>query len=86
MDSTKTSLGLFYLLNLGGVMEQFTLGIDIGTTSVKTLLLSSEGYIAAEESAPHNLISEKAGWAEEDATIWWDNVVKTVRTLAGKFP
>lgn len=62
-------------------MSSFSLGIDIGTTSVKVVLVSSEGYIVDETSSTHDLLSIHPNWAEEDATIWWDNVIKSVKQL-----
>ncbi len=34
-------------------MERYILGIDIGTTSVKALLISESGALAAEGKADH---------------------------------
>ena len=48
-------------------MERYILGIDIGTTSVKALLISESGALAAEGKADHDLISAHPGWAEENA-------------------
>ncbi len=62
-------------------MEKYLLGIDIGTTSVKVVLVSSEGYIAEEKSVSHDLISEFPNWAEEDAEIWWNNTREALRHL-----
>ena len=53
-------------------MERFVLGIDIGTTSVKAVLVSSVGELVDEVSVPHDLISLHTGWAEEDADKWWN--------------
>ena len=44
-------------------MERYILGIDIGTTSVKALLISESGALAAEGKADHDLISAHPGWA-----------------------
>ncbi len=65
-------------------MSNFSLGIDIGTTSVKVVLVSSEGYIVDETSSTHDLLSIHPNWAEEDATIWWDNVIKSVKQLTDR--
>ena len=51
-------------------MERFVFGIDIGTTSVKTVLVSGDGNLVDEASASHDLISLHAGWAEEDVDKW----------------
>jgi len=47
-------------------MGDFLLGIDIGTTSTKAILLHGEKGIVADSEAPAHLISRKAGWAEEN--------------------
>lgn len=67
-------------------MERFVLGIDIGTTSVKAVLVSSVGELVDEVSVPHDLISLHTGWAEEDADKWWENARETVRNLIVRNP
>ena len=67
-------------------MERFVLGIDIGTTSVKTVLASTAGKLVDESTASHDLISLFPGWAEENADRWWENAMSTVRDLIAKNP
>ncbi|MBS4959778.1 MAG: FGGY-family carbohydrate kinase [Clostridiales bacterium] len=67
-------------------MSKYVLGIDVGTTSVKVVLVSSEGFIVDEASENHDLLSPHPNWAEENATIWWSNIVKAVSTIAKKNP
>lgn len=67
-------------------MEKYALGIDIGTTSVKILLISSTGKIVAEATRGHDLLSPHPNWAEEDAENWWNDVVLAVREIAEKAP
>ncbi len=67
-------------------MSQFVLGIDIGTTSVKVVLISSEGYIFDEENISHDLISLNPNWAEENANVWWNNVVTAVNKISQRNP
>ncbi|MBQ7153042.1 MAG: FGGY-family carbohydrate kinase [Clostridia bacterium] len=62
------------------------LGIDIGTTSVKAILVSPDGKIIDEVSAPHDLFSERSGWAEENANDWWNNSVRVVKELKSRAP
>jgi xylulokinase len=57
------------------------LGIDVGTTGTKALLLDSEGGVLAEAERPTQLHSLHPGWAEEDTTEWWRNVCATTREL-----
>jgi len=67
-------------------MSEYALGIDIGTTSVKAVLISSQGFIADEASAGHDLTSLHPNWAEEDADVWWMNTVSVVRELSKRNP
>jgi xylulokinase len=46
------------------------IGIDIGTTGVKAVLIDGDGRMLAEHTAPHDLSSAHAGWAEEDPDDW----------------
>ncbi len=55
------------------------LGIDIGTTATKGILLHPERGLVAETEAPSTLRSPQAGWAEEDPAEWWANVATVTR-------
>ncbi|MBW4470929.1 MAG: xylulokinase [Stenomitos rutilans HA7619-LM2] len=57
------------------------LGIDLGTGSVKALLLAIDGTVIAEASHSYPVRSPKPGWAETDPTEWWDAVGNVVRTV-----
>lgn len=60
------------------------LGIDIGTTATKVTLIDNQGNIVAEVQKGCNLISKYSTWAEEDATIWWNNVCDCVSMIIDK--
>ncbi|GAC1467713.1 MAG: FGGY family carbohydrate kinase [Chloroflexota bacterium] len=47
------------------------LGLDIGTSSAKAILLSSDGAIVGRGSAPYQVLSPRPGWAETDPETWW---------------
>ena len=47
------------------------LGIDIGSSGVKGLLLDSENGIVDTESSGVDLYSDRPGFAEADTTQWW---------------
>lgn len=59
------------------------LGIDIGTSSTKGVLVDSEGTVAATAVREHALSTPKPGWAEHDAeSVWWADVVAIARELS----
>lgn len=64
--------------------EKVLLGIDIGTTATKVILIDTVGRILAEVSETATLHSPQATWAEEDPLEWWQNVCKAVPACLAK--
>ncbi len=62
----------------------FLLGIDIGTTSTKGILLDPDRGLVAEAERPATLHADRPGWAEEEVGEWWANVVSLARELSGE--
>lgn len=57
------------------------LGIDIGTSGTKTLLIDESGKVIAEANADYPLHQPKPGWTEQDPEDWWNATIKTVRAV-----
>lgn len=57
------------------------LGIDVGTTGVKTLLISEDGGVRAEATCPYPLHSPAPGWFEQDPEDWWTATAKAIRQV-----
>src|SRR5579883_1257880 len=55
----------------GGSLAEVTIGIDIGTTSVKAVAADAEGRVLARARIPHRLIVPEAGQMEHDAAQAW---------------
>lgn len=55
------------------------LGIDLGTGSVKALLIDREGRVVGHAGRTYGLESAAPGWAEADPAIWWERTVAAVR-------
>jgi xylulokinase len=47
------------------------LGIDVGTSSVKAILMDDAGIVVEQASAPLNVSRPHALWSEQDPTDWW---------------
>ena len=60
------------------------LGIDIGTSGTKTLLINEEGEVLSESNAEYPMSQPKPGWTEQDPEDWWAAVVKTVNAVMRK--
>jgi len=50
------------------------LGLDIGTSAVKAVLLETSGNVLATASASLTVDSPKPGWSEQHPDQWWDAV------------
>ncbi len=46
------------------------LALDLGTTALKLLLLSTEGVVLYTDSIPYPTMLPKAGWVEQDPNEW----------------
>jgi len=58
----------------------YVIGIDVGTSSVKALLVDQQGNVCGESSAPYPLIQEKSGYSEQEPEQW---VTQTILALRG---
>lgn len=60
------------------------LGIDIGTSGTKTLLIDGDGTVIAQADATYPMEQPKPGWTQQDPQDWWKATVKTVRAVMRK--
>ena len=58
------------------------LGIDIGTSSVKTILMDSKQQVLASASEPLQVSRPQPSWSEQDAESWWQATCATLDSLA----
>ncbi len=69
-------------------MEQYLLGYDLGSSSVKAALLNIDsGECVAEATSPATemeMLAEKPGWAEQHPDLWWEHVKKSTAALLKK--
>ncbi len=61
--------------------QKLLLGIDLGSSGVKAILLDPERGIVASASHEVDLFSDQPGWAEADTDQWWTAVVSLVPKL-----
>ncbi|MGE5549456.1 MAG: xylulokinase [Bacteroidota bacterium] len=58
---------------------KYLLGIDIGTSGTKVILVSPEGRVAGSSLAEYGLSLPRPGWAEQDPSTWWDATIAATR-------
>ena len=66
-------------------MAQYYLGVDIGTTNVKTALYNREFHCIAEQGCEYNTIYPRPGWAEQNPLSWWEAFCNDLRKLSKNF-
>ncbi|MGB4044653.1 MAG: FGGY family carbohydrate kinase, partial [Halanaerobiales bacterium] len=62
----------------------YLLGLDIGTSGVKGLLLSAEGEIKLTLTENYPLYTPHPGWAEQNPEDWWEATSKCIRGIISK--
>ena len=63
------------------------IGIDLGTSAVKLLLVDGEGNIRNSVTREYPLIMPRPGWSEQDPADWWNAVKEGIKELtAGEDP
>ncbi len=60
---------------------EYVIGIDIGTTGVKTLLCNNNGKIISSSLNEYPLSHLKPGWAEQDPDDWWKAAIESIRSV-----
>ena len=58
--------------------EEFLVGVDIGSSGIKVVLVSPDQGIIDSESSELNLFSDKPGWAEADPNQWWHGLCNLI--------
>src|ERR671921_1396357 len=60
------------------------LGLDLGTSSLKALLLDEGGAPLGEGSASYAVRAPRAGWAESSPEDWWAAVLEATTAAVGR--
>ena len=59
----------------------YVLGIDLGTSSVKIVVVHVEGKMIAASSEGYRTYSPHPGWAEQESEEWWKATVKATNRI-----
>jgi len=61
--------------------KTFLLGVDVGTTGCKAVLVRGDGVVAGEATEEHPLSTPRPLWAEQDPEDWWRGTVASCRAV-----
>ena len=50
----------------------FLMGIDLGTSSLKVLIMNEMGDVKAVSAKSYQFDTPHPGFAEQDTAVWWD--------------
>ena len=59
----------------------YLLGIDVGTSSVKAVLIQPDGTVLATASPEHTFETPKPLWAESNPEAWWEGTIRSVQMV-----
>ncbi len=65
-------------------MPQNYLGIDIGTTAVKALVVDESGTVIGDAESPQQLSVPQPGWSEQNPSDWWQGTIDAVRAACAQ--
>ena len=60
------------------------LGIDIGTSGTKTILVDDQGRVIAAKTIEYPMETPKPGWTQQNPQDWWAASVESIRAVLAK--
>ncbi len=62
------------------------LGLDVGTTGTKAVLVDGAGAVLSEATAEHPVSYPAPGWSEQQPEDWWQSTVRAVHSVLACVP
>lgn len=66
------------------ILLTYVIGIDLGTSSVKAILVSDDGVVAASASRSYEIHHPKAGFSEQEPQDWYEMTIESISELVKK--
>jgi xylulokinase len=57
------------------------IGIDVGTSGLKGVVLAEDGTVVATALAAYPLLTPRPGWTEQEPEAWWQAAVEVLHAL-----
>lgn len=61
--------------------HHFLLGIDLGTTYLKAILIDEEGKVITEARTQHETSNPKPDYYEQNPIVWWENLKNLLQRI-----
>ncbi len=65
-------------------IENFLIGIDLGTTNIKAIILDDQGNVVASSSKANSTVFPGKNMVEQDPNHWWECTAEILRTITSK--
>jgi xylulokinase len=66
------------------VTDPLFLGLDVGTSGVKAILVAASGDVVASATSPLTMATPHPGWAEQDPEAWWQATLSSIAAVRAK--
>ncbi|NIM99676.1 MAG: xylulokinase [candidate division Zixibacteria bacterium] len=66
--------------------NEYVIGIDVGTSGCKVLLIDNQGKIIARAVERYSFFSPHAAWAEQNPEDWWQALRKALPQVLNNIP
>jgi sugar (pentulose or hexulose) kinase len=73
-----------YSKKIGDNLNEYIIGLDLGTTALKISLFDNEGKVKGLSTQEYNLITPKPNWVEEDVEVYWHAFKKGLEQLRSR--
>lgn len=67
------------------IILKYVIGVDLGTSAVKVLLMNQKGEVCREVSKSYPLIQEKSGYSEQNPNEWVEKTTIALTELVDQF-
>ncbi len=62
-------------------MNNYLLGIDLGTSGSKCILINENGELIGQSTEEYPTHMPRPGWSEQEPEVWWNATVKSIRSI-----
>jgi xylulokinase len=73
-----------HVKNKEGYKMDYILSFDVGTSTLKGILVGKDGHVVANAAAEYHVNFPREGFVEEDPMDWWNAIISTTHEIMNK--